>query len=65
MREEADRYDVGRVELVRTLPVFADEFRSQIRASSSAWASVDWRRLRYTMDERYVDARPHGFRRPL
>jgi valyl-tRNA synthetase len=58
MREEGKtRYDVGREEFVERCRVFADESRSQIMGQlKRLGASVDWRRLRYTMDERYVDA---------
>jgi valyl-tRNA synthetase len=58
MRKEGKtRYDVGREEFVERCRVFADESRSQIMGQlKRLGASVDWRRLRYTMDERYVDA---------
>ncbi len=58
MREEGKtRFDVGREDFVERCRVFADESRSQIMGQlERLGASVDWRRLRYTMDERYVDA---------
>ena len=58
MREEGKtRFDVGREEFVERCRAFADESRSQILGQlKRLGASVDWRRLRYTMDERYVDA---------
>ena len=58
MREEGKtRFDVGREEFVERCRAFADESRSQIMGQlKRLGASVDWRRLRYTMDERYVDA---------
>ncbi len=58
MREEGKtRFDVGREEFVERCRVFADESRSQILGQlKRLGASVDWRRLRYTMDEKYIDA---------
>src|ERR671933_1755311 len=58
MRDEGKtRFDVGREEFVERCRAFADESRSQILGQlKRLGASVDWRRLRYTMDERYVDA---------
>jgi valyl-tRNA synthetase len=58
MREEGKtRFDVGREDFVERCRVFADESRSQILGQlKRLGASVDWRRLRYTMDERYIDA---------
>ncbi|CAN5822767.1 valine--tRNA ligase [soil metagenome] len=58
MRDEGKtRFDVGREEFVERCRIFADESRSQILGQiKRLGASVDWRRLRYTMDERYVDA---------
>jgi valyl-tRNA synthetase len=58
MREEGKtRFDVGREDFVERCRSFADESRSQIIGQlKRLGASVDWRRLRYTMDERYVDA---------
>jgi valyl-tRNA synthetase len=58
MREEGKtRWDIGREEFVERCRVFADEARSQILGQlKRLGASVDWRRLAYTMDEQYVDA---------
>ncbi len=58
MREEGKtRFDVGREDFVERCRAFADESRSQILGQlKRLGASVDWRRLRYTMDERYIDA---------
>jgi valyl-tRNA synthetase len=58
MREEGKtRFDVGREEFVERCRVFAEESRSQILGQlKRLGASVDWRRLRYTMDEEYIDA---------
>jgi len=58
MREEGKtRFDVGREEFVERCRAFADESRSQILGQlGRLGASVDWRRLRYTMDDRYIDA---------
>jgi valyl-tRNA synthetase len=58
LREEGKtRWDVGREDFVERCRVFADESRDQILGQlKRLGASVDWRRLRYTMDESYVDA---------
>jgi valyl-tRNA synthetase len=58
LREEGKtRFDVGREEFVERCRVFAEEARSTILGQlRKLGASVDWRRLRYTMDEGYVDA---------
>jgi valyl-tRNA synthetase len=58
MHEEGKtRFDVGREDFVERCRSFADESRSQILGQlKRLGASVDWRRLRYTMDERYIDA---------
>ena len=58
LREEGKtRFDVGREEFVERCRVFAEKARSTILGQlRKLGASVDWRRLRYTMDERYVDA---------
>ena len=58
LREEGKtRFDVGREDFVERCRVFADEARSTILGQMrKLGASVDWRRLRYTMDEKYVDA---------
>ena len=58
MREEGKtRFDVGREDFVERCRTFAGESRSQIMGQlKRLGASVDWRRLRYTMDEQYVDA---------
>jgi valyl-tRNA synthetase len=58
MREEGKtRWDLGREEFVERCRVFAEEARSQILGQlKRLGASVDWRRLRYTMDEEYIDS---------
>jgi valyl-tRNA synthetase len=58
VREEGKtRWDLGREEFVERCRVFAEEARSQILGQlKRLGASVDWRRLRYTMDDRYVDS---------
>jgi valyl-tRNA synthetase len=58
MREEGKtRWDVGREAFVEMCREFADESRSQILGQlRRLGAAVDWRRLRYTMDERYIDS---------
>ena len=55
--EGKTRFDVGREDFVERCRVFAEEARSTILGQlRKLGASVDWRRLRYTMDEEYVDA---------
>ncbi|HSL01110.1 MAG TPA: valine--tRNA ligase [Rubrobacteraceae bacterium] len=58
LREEGkSRWDVGREEFVERCRHFAEDARSQILGQlKRLGASVDWRRLRYTMDDDYVDA---------
>ena len=58
LREEGKtRWDLGREEFVERCRVFAQEARSRILGQlKRLGASVDWRRLRYTMDEEYVDS---------
>jgi valyl-tRNA synthetase len=58
LREEGKtRFDVGREEFVERCRVFAEKARATILGQlRKLGASVDWRRLRYTMDEGYVDA---------
>ena len=58
LREEGKtRYDIGREDFVERCRVFAEEARTTILGQlRKLGASVDWRRLRYTMDEEYVDA---------
>ena len=58
MREEGrTKWEVGREEFVERCREFAQEARSQILSQlKRLGASVDWRRLRYTMDEQYVDS---------
>jgi valyl-tRNA synthetase len=58
VREEGKtRWDLGREEFVERCRVFAEEARSQILGQlKRLGASVDWRRLRYTMDEAYIDS---------
>ena len=57
-REEGKtKWDVGREKFVELCREFAENSRSQILGQlKRLGASVDWRRLRYTMDEDYVDA---------
>jgi valyl-tRNA synthetase len=58
VREEGKtRWDLGREVFVERCRVFAEESRSQILGQlKRLGASVDWRRLRYTMDEAYIDS---------
>jgi valyl-tRNA synthetase len=58
MREEGKtKWDIGREKFVELCREFAEDSRSQILGQlKRLGASVDWRRLRYTMDEGYVDA---------
>ena len=58
VREEGKtRWDLGREEFVERCRVFAEDSRSQILGQlKRLGASVDWRRLRYTMDEAYIDS---------
>ena len=58
LREEGKtKWDVGREKFVELCREFAENSRSQILGQlKRLGASVDWRRLRYTMDEDYVDA---------
>jgi valyl-tRNA synthetase len=58
MREEGkSRFDIGREAFIERCRSFADKSRSQIIGQlKRLGASVDWNRLRYTMDEGYVDA---------
>ncbi len=58
LREEGKtRWDLGREEFVERCREFAQAARSQILGQlRRLGASVDWRRLRYTMDEGYVDS---------
>jgi valyl-tRNA synthetase len=58
MREEGKtRWDLGREEFVERCRVFAENSRSRILGQlKRLGASVDWRRLRYTMDDAYVDS---------
>jgi valyl-tRNA synthetase len=58
VREEGKtRWDLGRDEFVERCRVFAEEARTQILGQlKRLGASVDWRRLRYTMDEEYIDS---------
>ena len=57
-REEGKtRWDVGREAFVEMCREFADESRGQILGQlRRLGAAVDWRRLRYTMDDEYIDA---------
>ena len=58
LREEGKtRWDLGREDFVERCREFAQGARSQILGQlKRLGASVDWRRLRYTMDEGYVDS---------
>ncbi|MDQ4129167.1 MAG: valine--tRNA ligase [Actinomycetota bacterium] len=58
LREEGKtRWDLGREAFIERCREFALETRGQILSQyKRLGASVDWRRLRYTMDEEYVDA---------
>ena len=58
LREEGKtRWDLGREAFVERCRVFAQEARSRILGQlKRLGASVDWRRLRYTMDEKYIDS---------
>jgi valyl-tRNA synthetase len=58
LREEGKtRWDLGREAFVERCRIFAQEARSQILGQlKRLGASVDWRRLRYTMDEKYIDS---------
>jgi valyl-tRNA synthetase len=58
MREEGKtRWDLGREAFVERCREFAEEARSQILGQlKRLGASVDWRRLRYTMDEKYINS---------
>ena len=55
--EGLTKWDLGRDEFLERCRAFAEDSRSvmlgQLRRLG---ASVDWRRLRFTMDERYVDS---------
>ena len=58
LREEGkSRWDLGREEFVRRCWEFAIDARTKILGQlRRLGASVDWRRLRFTMDESYIDA---------
>ncbi len=58
MREEGKtKWDIGRDKFVELCREFAEDSRSRILSQlRRLGASVDWRRLRYTMDEGYIDA---------
>ena len=58
LREEGkSRWDLGRKEFLKRCWEFALDARSKILGQlRRLGASVDWRRLRFTMDERYMDA---------
>jgi len=58
MREEGkSRWDLGREAFVERCREFALKTREQILGQyKRLGASLDWRRLRYTMDDDYVDA---------
>jgi valyl-tRNA synthetase len=58
LREEGKtRWDIGREEFIRRCREFAEDARGTMLGQlRRLGASVDWRRLRYTMDEEYIDA---------
>ncbi|MDQ3316511.1 MAG: valine--tRNA ligase [Actinomycetota bacterium] len=58
MREEGkSRFDLGREEFVKRCRESAEEARGTMLGQlRRLGASVDWRRLRYTMDEEYIDS---------
>ncbi len=58
LREEGKtRWDLGREAFIERCREFALKTREQILGQyKRLGASLDWRRLRYTMDEEYVDA---------
>ncbi|MBA2692096.1 MAG: valine--tRNA ligase [Rubrobacter sp.] len=58
MREDGKtKWDVGRERFVEMCREFGEESRSTMLAQlRRLGASLDWRRLRYTMDEGYIDA---------
>ena len=58
LREEGlSRFDLGRERFVERCREFAEEARGTMLGQlKRLGASVDWRRLRYTMDEDYVDS---------
>jgi valyl-tRNA synthetase len=58
MREEGkSRWDLGREAFVERCSEFALKTREQILGQyKRLGASLDWRRLRYTMDDDYIDA---------
>ena len=58
LREEGkSRWDLGREEFVKQCWEFAIDARTKILGQlRRLGASVDWRRLRFTMDESYIDA---------
>jgi valyl-tRNA synthetase len=58
LREEGKtKWDVGREEFIELCREFAEEARGTMLGQlKRLGASVDWRRLRYTMDEKYIDS---------
>lgn len=55
--EDKTRWDVGRERFLELCWEFAIDSRSKILGQlRSLGASIDWRRLRFTMDEGYIDA---------
>ncbi|MDX5894234.1 valine--tRNA ligase [Rubrobacter radiotolerans] len=62
-REEGKtRFDVGREAFLEKCQEFADESRKTILSQMRRMgASLDWRRLRFTMDEGYVEAVNEAF----
>jgi valyl-tRNA synthetase len=58
LREEGkSRFDLGREAFVERCREFAEEARGTMLGQlKRLGASVDWRKLRYTMDEKYVDS---------
>src|SRR3712207_7416611 len=58
MREEGKtKWEVGREEFIERCREFAEDARGTMLGQlKRLGASVDWRRLRYTMDEKYIDS---------
>jgi len=58
LREEGKtKWDVGREEFIELCREFAEEARGTMLGQlMRLGASVDWRRLRYTMEEKYIDS---------
>src|SRR4028119_917797 len=58
LREEGKtKWEVGREEFIERCREFAEHARGTMLGQlKRLGASVDWRRLRYTMDEKYIDS---------